>query len=98
MENIGVIQMFVENLNSYSDFSNVVNEALNEKLTKELNENGYFAELEYFQNLKNALQDVNEKFQIDEIDDDDIDDDIEDEIEDEDIGIKRVNINDEIED
>ena len=89
MENIGVIQMFVENLNSYSDFSNVVNEALNEKLTKELNENGYFAELEYFQNLKNALQDVNEKFQID--------DNIED-IEDEDIGIKRVNINDEIED
>lgn len=82
MENIGVIQMFVENLNSYSDFSNVVNEALNEKLTKELNENGYFAELEYFQNLKNALQDVNENFQIDEIDDDDIDDDIEDEIED----------------
>ena len=89
MENIGVIQMFVENLNSYSDFSNVVNEALNGKLTKELNENGYFAELEYFQNLKNALQDVNEKFQID--------DNIED-IEDEDIGIKRVNINDEIED
>ena len=87
MENIGVIQMFVENLNSYSDFSNVVNEALNEKLTKELNENGYFAELEYFQNLKNALQDVNEKFQIDEevedeCDDDDIEDDIEDEIED----------------
>ena len=86
MENIGVIQMFVENLNSYSDFSNVVNEALNEKLTKELNENGYFAELEYFQNLKNALQDVNEKFQIDEEvedecdddEDDDIDDDIED--------------------
>ena len=86
MENIGVIQMFVENLNSYSDFSNVVNEALNEKLTKELNENGYFAELEYFQNLKNALQDVNEKFQIDEevedieddIEDDDIDDDDED--------------------
>lgn len=86
MENIGVIQMFVENLNSYSDFSNVVNEALNEKLTKELNENGYFAELEYFQNLKNALQDVNEKFQLDEevecddddIEDDDIDDDIED--------------------
>lgn len=78
--------MFVENLNSYSDFSNVVNEALNEKLTKELNENGYFAELEYFQNLKNALQDVNEKFQIheeveDEIDDDD-EDDIDDEIED----------------
>lgn len=98
MENIGVIQMFVENLNSYSDFSNVVNEALNEKLTKELNENGYFAELEYFQNLKNALQDVNEKFQIDEIDDDDIDDEIEDEIEDEDIGIKRVDIDDEIED
>ena len=85
MENIGVIQMFVENLNSYSDFSNVVNEALNEKLTKELNENGYFAELEYFQNLKNALQDVNEKFQIDEEvedDDDDIEDDIDDEIED----------------
>ena len=87
MENIGVIQMFVENLNSYSDFSNVVNEALNEKLTKELNENGYFAELEYFQNLKNALQDVNEKFQIDdniedECDDDDIEDDIDDEIED----------------
>lgn len=84
MENIGVIQMFVENLNSYSDFSNVVNEALNEKLTKELNENGYFAELEYFQNLKNALQDVNEKFQIDDdiedidIEDDDIDDEIED--------------------
>ena len=79
--------MFVENLNSYSDFSNVVNEALNEKLTKELNENGYFAELEYFQNLKNALQDVNEKFQIDdniedECDDDDIEDDIDDEIED----------------
>ena len=78
--------MFVENLNSYSDFSNVVNEALNEKLTKELNENGYFAELEYFQNLKNALQDVNEKFQIheeveDECDDDE-DDDIDDEIED----------------
>lgn len=97
MENIGVIQMFVENLNSYSDFSNVVNEALNEKLTKELNENGYFAELEYFQNLKNALQDVNEKFQIDEIDDD-IDDEIDDDIEDEDIGIKRVNIDDEIED
>ena len=95
MENIGVIQMFVENLNSYSDFSNVVNEALNEKLTKELNENGYFAELEYFQNLKNALQDVNEKFQIDEIDDDD---DIEDDDIDDDIGIKRVNINDEIED
>ena len=95
MKNIGVIQMFVENLNSYSDFSNVVNEALNEKLTKELNENGYFAELEYFQNLKNALQDVNEKFQIDEeVECDDIDDDIEDE----DIGIKRVNINDEIED
>ena len=77
--------MFVENLNSYSDFSNVVNEALNEKLTKELNENGYFAELEYFQNLKNALQDVNEKFQIDDniediddIEDDDIDDEIED--------------------
>ena len=78
--------MFVENLNSYSDFSNVVNEALNEKLTKELNENGYFAELEYFQNLKNALQDVNEKFQLDEEvedecdddEDDDIDDDIED--------------------
>lgn len=83
MENIGVIQMFVENLNSYSDFSNVVNEALNEKLTKELNENGYFAELEYFQNLKNALQDVNEKFQIDEeVECDDIDDEIEDEIED----------------
>ena len=87
MENIGVIQMFVENLNSYSDFSNVVNEALNEKLTKELNENGYFAELEYFQNLKNALQDVNEKFQIDdniedECDDDDIEDDIDDEIDD----------------
>lgn len=85
MENIGVIQMFVENLNSYSDFSNVVNEALNEKLTKELNENGYFAELEYFQNLKNALQDVNEKFQIDEEvedDDDDDEDDIDDEIED----------------
>ena len=79
MENIGVIQMFVENLNSYSDFSNVVNEALNEKLTKELNENGYFAELEYFQNLKNALQDVNEKFQIDEeVECDDIDDDVED--------------------
>ena len=86
MENIGVIQMFVENLNSYSDFSNVVNEALNEKLTKELNENGYFAELEYFQNLKNALQDVNEKFQIyeevedecDDDEDDDLDDDIED--------------------
>lgn len=90
MENIGVIQMFVENLNSYSDFSNVVNEALNEKLTKELNENGYFAELEYFQNLKNALQDVNEKFQIDE--------EVEDDIEDEDIGIKRVDIDDEIED
>ena len=86
MENIGVIQMFVENLNSYSDFSNVVNEALNEKLTKELNENGYFAELEYFQNLKNALQDVNEKFQIDEeVEDDDIeddDDDLDDDIED----------------
>lgn len=82
MENIGVIQMFVENLNSYSDFSNVVNEALNEKLTKELNENGYFAELEYFQNLKNALQDVNEKFQIDDEIDDIEDDDIEDEIED----------------
>ena len=86
MENIGVIQMFVENLNSYSDFSNVVNEALNEKLTKELNENGYFAELEYFQNLKNALQDVNEKFQIDDnIEDecdDDEDDDIDDDIED----------------
>ena len=74
--------MFVENLNSYSDFSNVVNEALNEKLTKELNENGYFAELEYFQNLKNALQDVNEKFQIDDEIDDIEDDDIEDEIED----------------
>ena len=76
--------MFVENLNSYSDFSNVVNEALNEKLTKELNENGYFSELEYFQNLKNALQDVNEKFQIDdEVEDIDIeDDDIDDEIED----------------
>ena len=82
MENIGVIQMFVENLNSYSDFSNVVNEALNEKLTKELNENGYFAELEYFQNLKNALQDVNEKFQLDEIEDEIDDDDIDDEIED----------------
>ena len=80
MENIGVIQMFVENLNSYSDFSNVVNEALNEKLTKELNENGYFAELEYFQNLKNALQDVNEKFQIhEEVEDIDIDDEIDDE-------------------
>ena len=75
--------MFVENLNSYSDFSNVVNEALNEKLTKELNENGYFAELEYFQNLKNALQDVNEKFQLDEVEDEIEDDDIEDdEIED----------------
>ena len=74
--------MFVENLNSYSDFSNVVNEALNEKLTKELNENGYFAELEYFQNLKNALQDVNEKFQLDEIEDEIDDDDIDDEIED----------------
>ena len=75
--------MFVENLNSYSDFSNVVNEALNEKLTKELNENGYFAELEYFQNLKNALQDVNEKFQLDEVEDEIDDDDIEDdEIED----------------
>ena len=85
--------MFVENLNSYSDFSNVVNEALNEKLTKELNENGYFAELEYFQNLKNALQDVNEKFQIDDNIEDIEDDDL-----DEDIGIKRVDINDEIED
>ena len=85
--------MFVENLNSYSDFSNVVNEALNEKLTKELNENGYFAELEYFQNLKNALQDVNEKFQIDDNIEDIEDDDL-----DEDIGIKRVDIDDEIED
>ena len=93
MENIGVIQMFVENLNSYSDFSNVVNEALNEKLTKELNENGYFAELEYFQNLKNALQDVNEKFQLDDNIEDIEDDDL-----DEDIGIKRVDINDEIDD
>lgn len=71
--------MFVENLNSYSDFSNVVNEALNEKLTKELNENGFFAELEYFQNLKNALQDVNEKFQIhEEVEDIDIEDEIDD--------------------
>ena len=93
MKNIGVIQMFVENLNSYSDFSNVVNEALNEKLTKELNENGYFAELEYFQNLKNALQDVNEKFQLDDNIEDIEDDDL-----DEDIGIKRVDIDDEIED
>lgn len=91
MENIGVIQMFVENLNSYSDFSNVVNEALNEKLTKELNENGYFAEIEYLQNLKNALQDVNEKFQIheeveDDIEDDDDDDDVvDDDLDDDDV-------------
>lgn len=81
MENIGVIQMFVENLNSYSDFSNVVNEALNEKLTKELNENGYFAEIEYYQSLKNALAQVNEAHSLDEVEDD-VDDDVVDDLDD----------------
>ena len=75
--------LLVEKINSYSEFTEAANKALNEKLHQRNIEEGYVVEFESLEELRSMFASINEKM-CDKSDDDDDDDDDEDDEDDKD--------------
>lgn len=79
--------LLVEKINSYSEFTDAANKALDEKLFQRALKEGYISELETLRELRDTFAAINEKKcnkteESDDEDDDEIDSDEEDDEED----------------